>query len=611
MNCRHARSAILHRIDGSLKLEVGFALDQHLDTCESCQLQWERSQELEEALVQMQEPALASLDVEAAVTRIRQNAQAQPSVNHWRRNRERVACAIAAGTLFSLATFWIKAPLQLDQEEVVLEHSPATEQLQVDDPAQPEQIEPAELEVASVRPEDSLDDKLLKRARQEVRTALLLEVSALQERTVDLAAFASRFDESANGLRRLGWPVLRLVEHALADEDVQVASAAARYLGLRGDRSSLRHMEDALERVELAEQITLALGDAGKGGLAGLAVALARPEQRSLASELIVRMRSEQASHVLASAFATERAASSGTESGSDLLASLVAMGDVSLPALMDLGQREVISVPDLCELLMELPGAGSMLANALNADQPSGRKSRERVQIRLRCAAIVVPDMAAQWMLAHVHERSWREFVLEQLPTLKSTALIDAIVQLDGDSRLSTQELDRLVRDSLRSNPRSFTQAIAYRVQGSSPEWQRSLAERLVAADTVAALAPALGLIHSFQLKDNLRSDLITLVGEYGSVDNLLQVQTVFENCTEDNRSLAAACLVTIERLGGPSAVSEALQGADSRSLSNLLHLLRRRQAWKRTAPSIYKLSRELRPFLRARDLNTKQTSS
>lgn len=650
MKCRQARRATERRIDGELGLERGFELEQHLESCTSCRTDWEHLRELDEGLARLAEPPQQGPDLDAMLARLREDREAPVQELAGNSNRlrrvARIVLPLAAASALAAGLLWNREaadggefvapntelaggqraqtdsqvgpapsvdgarestlPVAIESANSESANSESTNSELADIELPQAELAQAEHAQATAAPAEPIDNQLLERARDEVRTQLIAAAVPFRAGDIDVQQFASALDDNTRSLKQLGWPVLRIVERLLTDDETQTAGAAARYLGVRGDRSSVRQLALALEQPAVASEATRALADAGPRGIDGLALALASPAQRELACQLLVASNLPQAGAALAATFVAEERERQGEASSDDLVESLVAMGPLAVPALLELGEEQHLSREQLVSALESIPSAGSLLVIELQTTGLSRQAQRTRVQ----CATSLVPASAASWLQARIHDRPWREFVREQIPQLAGTAAVDALIELNADSRLSSDDLSALVEHTLELDVRRFLTAIEDHRQISDGKWYEVLGVQLVAAQTPLALPAVRELLGTHSVTDELQRELVLYLGEHGDLDDLALLTRLFDACAEDERMLAAACLVAIEGVGGTDALNTALLGTDARTQSNLLHLLRRRKAGTRTTPSIYKLARELRPMLRARATDTRTSS-
>ncbi len=649
------------RLDESLDLELGFLLDRHLQECPQCELHWQSAMQIEEGFARMPEPPLARLNVQQSLARIREArhvpaASKKPTTPaEWTRWRF-PAAALAASLLVIIAVKRDateqepgESPLAKNGEELVLPtHEPqatehAEERALAADPTpdlSPEgkhaQIEQrtggatSELASAPATPDAPLDDSRLARARVEVRERLLsayersVELVSQDGSSANMTAFAEEVDELTLALRKQSWPIVRITEGLLKDPEPKVAQAAATYIGLRGDRSSIRRLSACLELPHMARAVTLALASAGPDGLQGLGQALCVPSERTLAADLLIAKQSPAAAAQVAEVLAKElrdqqratdsaptgSAATGSAATGNDLLEVLVAMQQHSLPALIELGQEQLLSMDSLLACLEEIRSTGSYLVSSIYAAGHPDRRRSGDLETMLLCASRFAPSTAGHWLSRSIDDRDWKDFCLEQLPRLQGVSGVEILVRLDGNSAISTEDLDALFEQALAFDSGRFVDALKFWRQNNDPDSYSTVARRMLSVGTDATIPVLRALLETDRIPLDLQSDLVALLGTNGDPRDLPSAVTVFERCGVQERQLAATTLLAIHQLGGEAASSEALIGAEVRDQQNILLLLRRLQAEARTTSSLYKLARELRPFLSARALATRSSS-
>ncbi len=659
MKCRDARRALERRIDERLALEVGFELDAHLERCAACRERLQRGDALGEALARMPEPPLERIDVEHSVSAIRARVEAArgAAAPASRRRAPLVTwAAVAAAASLALALVWSERgsdssqngaggpspavagqALENDATGVASATGVATSSATdaptntttpapVRSPSDPGAVTSGATatETTAPRNPNPVDAQRLGRARGEVRGRLLAAAEGLgpSPRLEDLTAFVRRFDESTADLRSEDWPVLRLVEGALHDDDANIAVLAARYLGRRGDRATWPRLENALEREDLQFVVVDAFADAGEAGFDGLASALRRPDLREAALLALSDAGSEAAARCIADQLARERAAagevalleapSRNAESQetpaprapaqSDLLEALVGFDDHAVGVLLALGEDGALPFEELLGALERMPAAPEWLADALD-EAPRARDP----EMLVRCATQLQPEAAAEWLLDHARDRRHAALVRSELPRVAGEAGVAALIVLAEDQRTSSDTLDALVGQSLEFDAERF----ATHAEQLPVLHQVVLAELLIGAEDPLAVHGLRVLAQGVQMPEELRRDVLLAIGEVGDETDVELLLALFADLREHERLLAASGLVALHALGGDPAVQRALEGAEERDLRNLLGLLRRRKAGSGTTSSIYKLARGLRPFLSARDRATQDSSS
>jgi len=629
LSCRRARRALEARSDERLGLERGFELEAHLEGCPACRGYAASLERLDEALAGLSDPPLQRLDVEASVRAVRARLEAEAITaaagpRATGRRPLRLAGALAAAALVVLLGYLATREDEGGPEEGLVQET-RTEPEARPTPGPREELAPTEPREAEVavegrdddqpsddQPSDDqhrddgttgddsmeegpIDEDRLRSTRDEVARLLLEAAGGLADDSPPerVEAFAQLFDLNSLSLRRAQWPVRRLVERLLEAPDPRVGRAAARYLGLRGDRLSRSRLEQALERPELARAATLALRDAGPGGVDGLGRALHLADERDLALASLGQTGGPEAARVLAAAAAdTDLALERGA-----LLATLAGLGPAAVEPLLELGDAGHLATAELLERVGSIEGAGDRLLAGLEQRERRGRR-----ELRLRCAAELAPLRTARWLEDRVHERELRTLVRRLLPRVPGVPAVASLLRLAEDTRLSSEDLVAMTDSALEHDAGRFAEHARVLLQGGDQAGTTRLAELLVAVDSPLRLAGLRALLPARHLPAPLDRDLVALIGAGGDAADVEPLLERFAELGEDERHLAASCLVALQSLGGQEAVERALDGVRGRTHSNILGLLRRRPAGSGTPPSLYKLARELKPFLSER---------
>jgi len=609
MSCRRARHAIRLRRDEELSIELEFVLDAHLQACDACR-EFERSAEkLDELLAGLPEPPVERLDVEHSVAKIRaarRDDGAEKQITSSRTALWRVAAAlvfvVGALTLL-LRELGDEQDGGADTPHVASEDSTMGGSTPHDEtPAIAESEEPAG--PGPVIGEDSpLDPERLARAREEVRQCIVASAQGLgQAATRETAlAFAEFFEVSTSELKREGWPLRRLVERQLEGSDIEAASAAARYLGVRGDGTSRRRLTAALDHADrsVARAATLALRDSAEEGLAGLDTALEHPDLRALALRGMSALGGAATAELLGRRFAHEMDEGAPASASDDLLAALEDLGLDAMSTWIELGEEGVLTNAELAQILAGIEGAPLWLDDALEGD---GRTTPGETLVC--CAVDLIPEAAADWILEQVEDGRRIDLARAQAPRLAGTLGVQTLLRLQ-DSRLSSEEFQELVIDTLELDALRFAQYVA------GGERLTSLTEILIASDHPRATPALAQLMKSTDLTDELISAAVLAVGAHGGPDEATLLAELFSTLALDDRHLAATCLIALHQLGGEELCAKALADAPPRLTSNILSQLRRRRAGSRTNPSMYRLARELKSFLSERDRKNWSSSS
>lgn len=611
MNCRRSQRALRQRLDETLQLDLELRLQSHLADCARCRAFDARAQALEEALVRLPEPPVERLDVERALQAVRVARVARVPATTVARPWRRVAAVVVGSAAASFA-LWIALSEDTRSREQLADSERVTPTEVTPAPEPPTLVEaelsplaPVEASTSQLAPEQVLDVERLAAARTEVRERLSvlgasLELDATPE---EVEAFAQLFELDTLALRRGDWPVRRIVEGSLSLDDLAVASAAARYLGARGDSSSLRHLRAALQREELAPVAVRAMIDLGPTGVESLGLALTVPEARDMAIIGLVRMGNRPAAEQLARGYE----ASLNGESGADaeLLDALAQLGTPALPELLALHAQGSLDQYGYHAALENIDGAEAWFTERLEAGD------LEHPRSTLDGIGTLAPGVALSWLEGNLHERRYRELTRELLPIVPGSATVACLARLHADSRLSSADLADMTTRALLFDAARFVTAASEHGPGSVNTRETFLELALAIDDERAVMPVLLVSVADAELAESARAEAALRIGVSDNSDALPVLQEVFAMCTSSERQLAAACLIGIARIGGDDALNVVLDGGPRRPNKNIRSLLQRREAGERISPSIYKLARELKPFLSARDQANRRTSS
>ena len=609
MSCSRTRRALELRADDALSLEGELRLLAHLASCERCRALEERIQLLEEAWTLLDEPALEHLDVEAAVHAVR-SAAASPAPptapSRWRRSGPWLAAATAAALVLVLTRSAPQADSSAERNEV--DAPPAAQLVRESLTPSPaaETPAPSVAVVAESAPSASdreRDRDRLAGARAAVRTILEragqgMDAESSQEAVTSLVLSV---DEDAAQLRQSGWPLVRLVEGMVDDEDLVVAGAACLYLGRQGDSLSARIVGRALQRADLAPLVVRALLDLGPLGRPALAPAVEAPLTRAQVLAGLQQAEDEGALELFARAYLTS---ASQAEESDDLLTPLAAAGPAGLERLAALHATGALEDETYQALVRATEGAADWFA----AKIPSAR--RQDLRSVLLGAASVAPDAAASWLEQHLHDRSTQLLTRELLPRVEGRACVEVLLRLAQDPRLSSAELAELTTASLVLDSERFVRA-ASPTSSFGASGRRALADLLLAVEERESLGPLVQLLASPELEDSVRAEIAVRLGGQGVDGALPALVQTFDACSAAQHHLAAACLLAVAREGGEEAASLLLDHCSRRTRQNILSLLKRRPPSERTSSSIYKLARELKSSLSERDRDTQRASS
>ena len=219
-------------------------------------------------------------------------------------------------------------------------------------------------------------------------------------------------------------------------------------------------------------------------------------------------------------------------------------------------------------------------------------------------------PELAAGWLVEHLHDREHGERWLQLLPRVTGPATVNALLAAADDPRLDSEALVDLTREALERDSWRFVEVTAGR-RGVKPDGRRELVALLLEVEAPGAVTPLVTALEDTELPLELRIEIALHLGEHGTPEVAGALLGRFERCEASERRLAAACLIGLWRLEGEATLLAALDEAPRRTQRNLLSILRRRGRDERLTPSIYKLARELKPFLSERDSANRRSST
>ncbi|MEE8468635.1 MAG: hypothetical protein V3T22_09280, partial [Planctomycetota bacterium] len=500
--CRRARTWIERSFDGSLGLEQGFLLEEHLTHCPRCRALHESSDRLRAELLELPVPPEERLDVERSLSAIHAaidlpGADARPALDlerswEWQRH---ISLA-AAGLIAALAIGWVlrgavgpdpDARREIDElytdvheREQALDEplahepgaiaagtitSPTDSSLgrPVDRPvvrpgdrAVVRPRMPAALAAVVVHPllperltSTDLDHARLSDAQHAVRAQLLRAGQELLPADGPLAVqrFCARFDELTAPELSGDWPVELLVARFVDDDDPLVARAAARYVGTHVTRRGIQRLTAALDRPACKLTATLALADAGESGYAGLARAFWDPELSSLVRASMALRAAERPHEVVAwvrEVLIQGRRRRVATPEVEGLAVGLPFLlgrcGPTGAELVIELGARGAREPLLRDDLLIEALAAAEGAMDVL-LDALDDRPDRRREAFLLHAVERLRPAEAYAWVLDRAwygHDRGAAAQVLVRFP---GNQPLSALLELCDASRLSPDQ--------------------------------------------------------------------------------------------------------------------------------------------------------------------------
>jgi len=604
IQCREARSRILPAIDGSLRIERVFELEEHLRACAECRASHAEALALDAALARLPEPPADRIDLDRAVAGVRaaidrDGAPIRPLAPRPRASRW-IPVAIgglAALAAAILAVFFLRSTTRPVQSEI-----PVPEvAVEPPRPAPPRTAPPSPAPPVEAPPtSEPLDPARLERARDEVR-CLLAEAAELLPPPGDPSPaleLARSFDDGARDLLWSGWPVPRLVEGNLADPDPLVARSAARYLGVRGDRLALRALESGLARPASCVDAALALCDAGDAGLEGLAVALREPLAASIVVARLAERPGESSARLLETAVrdaARVREARGGSARLLEAIDALARLGPAGVSTLLRLGSDGTLARAEVVDALARTEGSADAVADLVLA-RPRGIEDA----LALAAVAALQPPRALPLLERRCLEvRELRPQALDAIALYGGRRGLETLVRLAASGRIPAAEVEAPILATLEGD-RDSGRAVVLEATRASRRGEVAALHRILADSPARAGVPALvALGGSSLLPTSDRRWCVLLAGEAGLPQDADAVADLFRDLRSSEKEVRAACLIAIRALGGPERLATFLESLPPRVAERILALLAARDARDRPASTVTRLARELESAL------------
>ncbi|MCZ6597026.1 MAG: zf-HC2 domain-containing protein [Planctomycetota bacterium] len=596
--CRRIRSWIPLAVEGELPLDRRYRLDEHVAGCAECRSEYEAAVALEEAMQRLPEPPVERLDldriagaIDAAIDeRLRAGAPEKAARRPRRIGLRAVVAAAAVAVLAAGALLW---------------------QALVDDV--PDEVATSSVAAASgdATPGDATIDEA---RRDEVRATIAAELLA---GLGDLPAGVSRseveerlavFDERVRPLARGGWPVAHIAEGLLASEDVATARAAARFLGVRGDRVSAVALRRALDRPELARAAVNALGDLGPTGVSALAQALDQPGLETLALDALVRVGGPAAVRVLEAEVGRTGARVRHTPDPASerrlpmLVAALAACGPGAVESLLRLTSNGNLARDEAFGAIERVDGGADAVGSLV------GRSRRDLSEsLLLDAVATFHPRSALPWLEERCHDHREREAALACIAAYPDPEALHVLLRVRR--RGSSAPVLRAARDLLADAPGAGVDLALRLLEARDEEQASRLLDFLLECEAPGS-GPALSrLALSELLSPDERQWAALAVAEIGAPEDagrLAQGLAAIGSLGGASRKaggerIAAACLISIHALAGDPATLAALGalgGVSAERSARILAHLDEAEAKGTRAVIVYKLARELEFF-------------
>lgn len=567
--CRQARRRLWLEADGELPLEETLRLDEHVARCAACAELRGRLRALHGALQALPEPPEQALDADAAVEAVRARLARGPAPRgpadraappaapvaepvRTRRRAGLAAAGLAAASL-AVAVYGAWPRSALDAPTLArADGAPATEhRTGGPDPSRPGA--PAAPELARGDEPDRDDEAArLAGARARVREALLASTSEADAGS-EPRSIALRFERLAAPVGQEGYSLARLAEDLLGDPDPAAARAAARYLGVRGDRVSAVALRAALGRADVARAVVLALGDLGAAGVRGLADALQDPDLRPSARDRLAAIGGPDAARALEERL--HRVDPSDPEAPA-LLDGLARCGPAALPALLRAGEAGIARLSRVPE------GAAALLALCEAAGPGSD------VGTLLEAVAALRPEGALPWLESRSCESEHGSRALSVVAEIGGEEAWEVFVRLQVAGRVPDDALVAAASRALERDPDEAVLAARARIAAKDAHGAEELSRLFFACADPAASGALVELVRAPLLPDDTRQWAALAVGELAGgpggepfADAAAEgLALALEELAPRDRRLHAACLVAIHALRGERGVRAAL---------------------------------------------------
>ena len=374
--------------------------------------------------------------------------------------------------------------------------------------------------------------------------------------------------------------------------EVSAASAleaAARYLGVRGDRLSMNRLRRALGRREVARHATRALGDAGPLGLEGLAEALRDPELADLALAHIRAVGGAEAAGVLGEAlhdFPESRR--------EPLLEALGETGPAGAERLLRLAERDALTETELVQALERIPAAGEAVGAVC-----AGRASEFEERVLLAAVGGLHPPAALPWLEELCLRRDTRAAAVTCLAGAPGLEALAAMFRLHVSSRVPRDLLEPAAAAMVGADPERNVALARELLQNEQYERALELLELLVLTDRSAAVPALVLLARERSLPEDPRQWAALAAGEMGAPEHAELLSAALPALGAQARRLAAAHLIAIAQLAGEDAALDALGPVPDAVEGRVRRLLRRVAQKGDPSVSLFTLAREIEPYL------------
>ncbi|MBI5431273.1 MAG: hypothetical protein HZA52_00400 [Planctomycetes bacterium] len=459
--------------------------------------------------------------------------------------------------------------------------SPRSERVAVDGPLVPRSdivavdvpLAPRSEELAADTPLAVEVDPELVAERERLRDAFAARALAPLAARAEVEGFAHAVEvggEFASAGTDAG---LRRVEALLRDPEVAVATRAARYVGLRGDRRSL----GALSRAAVSrEELSLALLDLATTTPEALSLALAEPTGRGRVLERAAELELEPRALVDALAQAREVA----DDAWRDVLARADAEELVHCVELAGRGGPAIASIAAESARRADLGPAFAAAASVARGEQ---------VDAWLDVLALAPRAEAVGWLVGNLADRRRHDRALAALSAFAGDEGLAELLRDASRGRSRRADLCAVLRARGEREPRVLRAFAERTLQGRDDAEAELLLDALIEAESAESAESAenaenIGAAYALcafaldaDLAPELRLIALEALRERPSADAATELASGFERFTRRERRLAAVALLAVKRHGDEATLDTALAGFDETERRAIRELLER----------------------------------
>ncbi|HED66916.1 MAG TPA: hypothetical protein ENJ09_15340 [Planctomycetes bacterium] len=564
MRCSTARSRFESAIDDLLSLEEQLGLDAHLARCRACRAELRRLRVLEEHARGIEEPLITGSMIDASWARIEARLGAAgeeqdseelgagviPVRGGAARSRRGILAAAALLIGISAAGWALSLVFSRTPSADGAEAVPVASSL---DEGRPE--------VSVLQAERGIADALLEVFGDDSGSGTR---DGTRERIDSFVALARPFAD---------WSVDRIAASILSAPDPELARAAARYLGARGDRASIPDLERAIEEGEIVAAAAEALGRIGPPAVPALGRRLAMRAGRSDVLDALATIADESAARAVSRSLLDVVDGPGGLPEAADFLDALAAMGDEGLLALARIAEDRSDDAGLRAEILARLEGMG-VSGDAVEKVLRS-RELAAHSDLALEFASRLPGEAALAFLADRVRESRTRPGALRVLTERPGPDTVVALLELDVAGVVPETDLrDAFRRLTVRSPERMELAADRLVRERRGALLERYL-ELLVAGRTPAAAGALVVLAGADLLPEESRQWAALHAGILGGEREALLLSGAARSMGAGERRLLAAHLVAIHRHLGASGVTDTLRGRPAAIVTRVLDAL------------------------------------